>query len=227
MADGAYRRKNYIIKKRFQFKYILAVVGTLGVVMIATALGLYAGMWGSIIENFSKFKVSQNLENAKRIADYESARYRRGDYRLEKIFREAELLSAEERATLKKALVAVNRSLAPKVVILAFIIFLGGIFLSHKIAGPIYRIERTAAAIREGDLTASFHTRRGDDIKETTDALQEMVASLRTDIDEIKAASINLDEIAKGSVGQLSEEDANRMRRIIRDIDRVLGKYKT
>jgi len=227
MADGAYRRKNYIIKKRFQFKYILAVVGTLGVVMIATALGLYAGMWGSIIENFSKFKVSQNLENAKRIADYESARYRRGDYRLEKIFREAELLSAEERATLKKALVAVNRSLAPKVVILAFIIFLGGIFLSHKIAGPIYRIERTAAAIREGDLTAIFHTRRGDDIKETTDALQEMVASLRTDIDEIKAASINLDEIAKGSVGQLSEEDANRMRRIIRDIDRVLGKYKT
>ena len=56
--------------------------------MLASGIGLYMGMWGSIITNFSKFKVSEDLETARRITDYEGARYGRGDYRLEKIFKE-------------------------------------------------------------------------------------------------------------------------------------------
>ena len=89
-----HKRTHYLINKKFQLKYTLAIVGMLTVVMLATGIGLYIGMWSSIIENFSQFKVSENLENANRLAGYEEARYRKGDFRLEKIFREAELLSA-------------------------------------------------------------------------------------------------------------------------------------
>ena len=81
MADKIiYKRKNYLVNKKFQLKYTLAIVAMLLVVMLATGFGLYMGMWGSIIENFSKFKVSQNLENVKRITDYEAARYQKGRY---------------------------------------------------------------------------------------------------------------------------------------------------
>lgn len=222
-----YRRRNYLIKKHFQLKYTVSIVATLLIVMLVSGVGLYIGMWGSIIENFSKFKVSQELETAKRIAGYEQARYAKGDYRLERIFREAELLSEREKTAMKNALAGVNRSLLPKVLALACFIFIGGIFLSHKIAGPMYRIETSAEAIREGDLRVNFKIRKGDELKETASVLEEMAGSLRDDIQKIKAASIILEEKIDTLTKGLKPEDAGHMRSLIGEIYSVISKYKT
>ena len=221
------KRRNYIINKKFQLKYTLSIVTMLAVVMIASGVGTYFGMWGSIIENFSQFRVSQNLENAKRITDYEDARYKKGDYRLTKIFREAEILSAQQQDALKNALSAVNRSLIPKAGILFIIIFIAGIFISHKIAGPMYRIEKSAEAIRDGDLSVSFKIRKGDEMKETANALEDMVESLQADFVKIKAADGDLDKKIDDIASQIKKEDAERMKLIIAEIDGVLAKYKT
>ena len=152
MNRGGYKRTHYLINRKFQLKYTMAIVGMLAVVMLTTGVGIYLGLWSSIIENFSQFKVSENLETAKRIAGYEEARYNKGDFRLEKIFREAQLLSAKEKDTLHNALRSVNRSLAPRIIILVVVIFIAGIIISHRIAGPMYRFEKSAEAIRNGDL---------------------------------------------------------------------------
>ncbi len=188
MVEQKYRRWHYLVKKRFQLKYTLLILSTLLLVMLVSGIGLYIGMWASIVENFSEFKVSQNLETAKRIADYEGVRYKKGDYRLEKIFREAELLSGEQRKALKKALRAVNRSLLPKIAFLAFLIFIAGIFVSHKIAGPMYRCEQSAEAIKDGDLRVHFRVRKSDAMKKTASSLEDMAESLRLDIKKIKIA---------------------------------------
>ncbi|MFA5143647.1 MAG: methyl-accepting chemotaxis protein [Candidatus Omnitrophota bacterium] len=226
---AAYKRKNYFINKPFQLKYTILIVGALLAVMLASGFGLYMGMWGSIIENFSKFKVSQSLENVNRITDYEAARYRKGDYRLEKIFREAELLSDQERTTLKEALRSVNRSLVPKIVILTALIFLAGIFLSHKIAGPMYRIERSAEAIRHGDLRVNFKIRKNDEMKDAAAALEEMVETLHSDVKRMKAESIALEEKMDSLVkmGAIPENEITRLKEILNSIDSVLSKYKT
>jgi len=206
MPDGAHRRTHYLINKRFQLKYALAIVATILAVMLASGVGLYVGMWSSIIENFSQFRVSEDLETAKRIAGYEEARYKKGDFRLEKIFREAELLSGKEKETLHNALNTVNRSLAPKIIILAAVIFIAGILISHRIAGPIYRFGKSAEALRGGDLSVNFHVRRTDELKGVALTLEEMVDSLRKDIDKVK---------------KLAEEGKTT------EINKVLSKYKT
>lgn len=221
------KRRNYFINRKFQLKYTLSIVVILAVVMIASGVGIYFGMWGSIIENFSQFRVSQNLETAKRIADYEDARYRKGDYRLDRIFREAELLSVQQQDALANALRAVNRSLFPKVMVLAVIIFIAGIFISHKIAGPMFRIEKSAEAIRDGDLSVSFKIRKGDEMKEASSALEEMVDSLQADFTRIKMADKMLDDRIDAIEPQIKKEDAHRLREIVRVIDEVLSKYKT
>ena len=120
MTNSMHRRTHYLVKKSFQLRYTIAIALTILVVTLISSVGIYVGMWSSIIENFSKFKVSENLETAKRIAGYENARYGKGDFRLEKIFREAELLSAQEQDTLEGALRSVNQSLAPKIALLFF-----------------------------------------------------------------------------------------------------------
>jgi len=226
MSDGKYKRKNYLIKSGFQLKYTLSIVALLVAVMIATGAGMYLGMWGSIITNFNKFKVSEELETAKRISDYEGARYQKGDYRLEKIFREAELLSQEQRKALKGALAAVNKNLLPKALALAVVIFIAGIFISHRIAGPLYRIERSAEAIRKGDLTVNFHVRKDDDIKDTAHILDNMVDTLQADVMRIKAASLELEEKVNSITSCLSEQDAKLIRNLIDEIYAVSAKYK-
>ncbi len=221
------KRRNYFINKKFQLKYTFSIVVILAVVMITAGAGVYFGMWGSIIENFSSFKVSQNLETAKRIADYEDARYRKGDYRLNRIFREAELLSVQQQDALKNALEAVNRSLLPKVIVLSLAIFLAGIIISHKVAGPMYRIERSAEAISRGDLSVNFRTRKGDELKSTSSALGNMVAFLHEDFVKLKTADKVLDERIRDIEPRINKEDALRLRDAVKVIDGVLAKYKT
>jgi methyl-accepting chemotaxis protein len=186
MGHQEYKRTHYLINKRFQLKYTLAMVAMVTAVMVITGLGIYLGLWSSIIENFSQFKVSENLETARRIAGYEEARYGKGDFRLEKIFREGQLLSAKEQDTLHGALKSVNRSLAPKIAILVAIIFIAGIIISHRIAGPMYRFERSAEAIRSGDLRVNFNVRKTDEMRDTAGTLVVMVEALLADIEKMK-----------------------------------------
>lgn len=227
MTSDPYKRRNYFIKKAFQLKYTLSIVSVLLVVMIASGFGLYYGMRASIIENFSKFKVSENLENVKRITAYEEARFKKGDYRLEKTFREAELLSEKEKETLNSAFKSVNKSLIPKVIGVIFLIFIAGIFASHKIAGPMYRFEKSARAICDGDLTVNFNVRKSDRVKETASVLENMVESLRSDIGKVKLSVANLGGAVKSLSGKVSDEDAERLVRLIKEIDGILSKYRT
>ena len=53
------------------------------------------------------------------------------------------------------------------------------IFVSHKIAGPVYRLERTTRLIASGDLTHSVKLRHGDELKDLQEAFNKMSASLR------------------------------------------------
>lgn len=229
MPQSAYKRRNYLIDKNFQLKYTILIVATLLAVTAASGFGLYMGIWGSIIENFSKFKVSQNLENVSRITAYEDARYKKGDSRLEKIFREAELLSAQDKDTLRAAIHSVNRSLIPKIILLSLVIFAAGIFLSHKIAGPMYRIEKSADAIRHGDLNVNFKIRRTDEMRKVAGALEDMVETLHDDIGKMKAESIAIEERINllAERGQVPEEEGKRLKEMLSSIDSVLSKYKT
>jgi Methyl-accepting chemotaxis protein len=191
MEHDMQRRTHYLVNRHFQLRYTIAISITLITVMLITGVGIYIGMWSSIIENFSKFKVSENLETAKRIAGYEEARYGKGDYRLEKIFREAELLSVQEQDTLHNALKSVNKALLPKMIILIAIMFLGGIFVSHRIAGPMLHFEKSAAAIRDGDLRVNFNVRKTDEMKDAASSLEQMTESLRKDIKELKKLAVD------------------------------------
>ncbi|MFZ5951685.1 MAG: HAMP domain-containing protein, partial [Candidatus Rifleibacteriota bacterium] len=53
------------------------------------------------------------------------------------------------------------------------------IFVSHKIAGPVYRLEETTRIIASGDLTYQIHLRHGDELGDLQEAFNKMSDSLR------------------------------------------------
>lgn len=64
---------------------------------------------------------------------------------------------------------------------LPFILIIAGafsVFLSHKIAGPVYKFEQSAKRIAAGDLTLRIKLRKGDEMQSLADIFNSMTESL-------------------------------------------------
>ena len=61
------------------------------------------------------------------------------------------------------------------------VILLQAVRVSHRIAGPAYRITMSLRRIREGDLDFTVRLRKGDHLTEVADELNSVLAKLRAD----------------------------------------------
>jgi len=93
------------------------------------------------------------------------------------------------------------------------------LFTSHRIAGPLHRMDHCVQDVTSGDLTVKFTTRRTDEIKALSESFDKMTDSLRNSVDGMKMAVAELEKI--------SESDSGRQKEKIKDIKRALDKFKT
>ena len=77
------------------------------------------------------------------------------------------------------------------------------LLFSHKIAGPLYRLEQTAQAIGSGNLNLQVRVRSDDELQDFARSLDEMVKDLRAKALAIKSQNQRLREIID-RVGQVS-----------------------
>ncbi len=63
-----------------------------------------------------------------------------------------------------------------------FIVLIVSVFISHRFAGPIFRLERISEAVSKGDLTVRAFFRTGDELFETAEYMNKMVDSLKEKI---------------------------------------------
>lgn len=78
------------------------------------------------------------------------------------------------------------------------------LFVSHKVAGPMFRFEKELKAIGEGNLTNKIMLRKKDQIKDMADCLNNMVASLREKILDIQT---EVEHIRNSASQQSAPED--------------------
>ncbi len=71
------------------------------------------------------------------------------------------------------------------------------LFVSHKIAGPLLRLEKEIKNIGEGDLTKKIEFRGNDQITELCNCINEMTKGLHEKIIDIRS-----------DIGQISDSDA-------------------
>ncbi len=86
----------------------------------------------------------------------------------------------------------VAQFLIPKILlaeaISLMLVFILSILITHTIAGPVYRLEKVAAEIAEGNLTISTRLRPKDELKELADAFNEMTSRLAARLRAIRQA---------------------------------------
>ena len=60
------------------------------------------------------------------------------------------------------------------------------IFITHKIAGPLYRLKKSLAMIVEGNLDVKVKLRKGDDLKDLAEHFNMLAEELRTFVNTVR-----------------------------------------
>ncbi|MDP6686075.1 MAG: HAMP domain-containing protein, partial [Candidatus Omnitrophota bacterium] len=93
---------------------------------------------------------------------------------------------------------AVNFTLLRNIMLVSPLIFLLGLLSSHKIAGPVYRIEKSVGEISEGNLALKIKLRPGDELVDLADAINIMTENLNNSINIDKETVTNIQKDLDG-----------------------------
>ena len=86
----------------------------------------------------------------------------------------------EEKTAAARMLLELHKSVWPALGSVVAILGVVSIFVTHKIAGPVYRFKRDLSEVCAGNLDISFKLRRRDDLKDLAESLNMVIAELRT-----------------------------------------------
>ncbi|MEW6686029.1 MAG: HAMP domain-containing protein [Candidatus Edwardsbacteria bacterium] len=134
-----FRRKNYLTKKRYQFRMLGLIAA---IVFFATAVSILAThyfMWQSIVKIV-----------------FETGKY----------------------PPVWELMRATNRPLYIVIPIVFVFLAILVIFISHRIAGPIYRLKQSMEKVGEGDFSVRLKFRKTDEIQDVADSFNKMVERL-------------------------------------------------
>lgn len=94
------------------------------------------------------------------------------------------------------------------------------LFTSHKIAGPLYRLERDIKEVSSGNLQMRFSLRKSDEMKSLADGLNAMVDALKDDVINIKKASSEIE-------ASLNANNIESARSKLNDLKKITDKFRT
>jgi methyl-accepting chemotaxis protein len=92
----------------------------------------------------------------------------------------------EERAIAATQLLSLVQMIVPALFFLVPATACFSIYITHRLAGPLYRIEHSVRELRNGNLALRTRLRKGDELQELADLLNEAVATMDQAIREIK-----------------------------------------
>lgn len=183
------RRKHFLINKPLQLRFMFWVLFILLSISSVILCSVHFGVWGRALNEFSDESISNSLKITSLMGDYERARFSPGvnsdSPRLDMI-RETELFSMRQRESINTILKQTNKQILLLSIPLIFLIGWATIFLSHKVAGPLYRINIACKQLKDKDFTQRIHLRKRDEGQETVDLFNAALDELEKTVSEIK-----------------------------------------
>jgi len=90
------------------------------------------------------------------------------------------------------------------------------LFISHRIAGPLYRLEKDIAEVNNGNLNVEIRVRKKDELQELAKSLNQMLKSIRNTLSEVNK------EIKSITLSAIPEKEQEK----IEKIKNILKKFK-
>ena len=103
----------------------------------------------------------------------------------------------------------VNMALVRNLLFISPIIFIIGLLSSHKIAGPLYRIEKAIDDISKGSIGLKIKLRRGDELKDLADVVNILTDNLRNSVDLSNESVLKVQEEIERIRNMISRQPQN------------------
>jgi nitrogen fixation/metabolism regulation signal transduction histidine kinase len=227
---GSYKRsaRNYLLDSRFQLKYTGYLVGVALVI---------SGVMGSVVFTTTRSMVGESQEvvaQAQKVSEEskkvsEVSRMNIKDLAadspelLAEFNKEADehdaMIAAQQKTIADQQAMLLHRqtvliySLVGGLALMVILIGLLGIYFTHKVAGPVFKMKRLLGQVGKGNLRVEARLRKGDELQDFFDAFAQMVANLRKfeqrQLDDVEKAMAAVDrgdkDEAKASLGRVRE----------------------
>ncbi len=196
--DGRHNRsfKNYLLDARFQLKYTGMIVGVS--LAIALILGIFLYRTSGEVVNQSQ-KV---VDESKKVSDIVKMNIKNdpiyGDSpELATAFNqsatEQDNKIVEQQQSLIRQQHTMLLALVGGLTLMVTLIGLLGIYFTHKVVGPIYKMKGLLRQVGDGKMTFYGKLRKGDELQEFFEVFQTMV-------DKLKARQAGEIELLEGAI---------------------------
>ena len=101
---------------------------------------------------------------------------------------------------------------AIKIVTYMVIVIIVSAVISHRMAGPIFKFEKSCATVGEGDLSHRVYLRKGDQLTDLQDCFNEMMGAVNEVVKEYENFRV---EAASSGQGDKAEALSNKIREIM------------
>jgi nitrogen fixation/metabolism regulation signal transduction histidine kinase len=191
---GAHKRsvRNYLLDSHFQLKYAgllvivaVAISGVMGAVLYETTVAVVTESSALVDESKKVSEVSRM--NIKDLAS-DSPEL------MTEFNREAD---AHDRAIADQQALLIRRqqrmigSLVGGLALMVILIGLLGIYITHKVAGPVYKMTRLLKQVGDGNLHVDARLRKGDELRNFFETFTRMVGGLR-EIEKRQLAEVDV-----------------------------------
>ncbi len=103
-------------------------------------------------------------------------------------------LPLEERARAAQQFLALAQTVWPALAVLISAAAVFSIYLTHRLAGPLFRIEQTARELIRGNLALRIRLRKGDELHELAGLLNEVLDTVEPAFREIRDSEAHVRE---------------------------------
>ena len=104
-------------------------------------------------------------------------------------------------------------------------------FISHRIAGPLYRFKKVLKQLEEGDFSSNFSLRNPDQLQDVAEVFNNMITQTRSQLqllkEEFKLLKDRIDGIKEGDYSQGRVASLTELRQSLSQLNRILNFFKT
>lgn len=143
--------------------------------------------------------------------------------------------SLSEKAEAARTLLILHAKVWPGIAGIILLFGVLSIFITHKIAGPLYRLKKTISEITNGNLDVKVKLRKGDDLKDLAEHVNMLSEELRTFVNTVKVDYDLLSEYildlereidAKMITEESGREIIKKVQNSRKNIEAALNKFK-
>ncbi len=218
---GSYKRsvRNYLLDSRLQLKYtgflvLVAIVicGVMGSVLFTTTQEMVAESTKVVEESRKVAEESKKVSEVSRmnIRDLATdspellAEFNKEADEHDRTILDQQRAVSDQQAALIRGQTMMIWSLVGGLALMVVLIGLLGIYFTHKVAGPVFKMKRLLRQVGEGNLHIEARLRRGDELQDFFDAFTQMLAGLR----KFERSQLDELELAMGALAKGKNDDA-------------------